>query len=172
MKRRILGLLTFAVLAGSVVTTPAIASPDTEGAEPAGIVAVEAKVSRGTMIARLQAWVKANVSYSKTAKYQGYRKDCSGYVSMAWGLSKPGATTASLAKYAHRINNSQLAAGDIMLDDNNHVTVFHKWANTAHTRYYMYEETPSYGAHYDDIPFPYYSSHPGHYLAYRFNNVA
>lgn len=48
-------------------------------------------VARSTIIARGQDWVNKNIPYDKT--YDGYRTDCSGFVSMAWGLPRPGHTT-------------------------------------------------------------------------------
>lgn len=47
--------------------------------------------SRSSILARGQVWVDKNVPYNKT--YDGYRSDCSGFVSMCWGLPKPGHTT-------------------------------------------------------------------------------
>ena len=47
----------------------------------------------------------------------GYRQDCSGYVSMAWKL--PGNEwTGSLAQYAEKITKAELQPGDILLFHN------------------------------------------------------
>ncbi|MFO0613832.1 MAG: hypothetical protein U0414_14665 [Polyangiaceae bacterium] len=40
--------------------------------------------SRGDIIERAMTWLDAGVRYDANASYQGYRKDCSGFVSMAW----------------------------------------------------------------------------------------
>src|SRR5690348_15755078 len=47
-------------------------------------------VSRSEALRRAQTWVDAKVEYSQQRYYQGYREDCVGLVSMAWGVAKPG----------------------------------------------------------------------------------
>jgi hypothetical protein len=39
---------------------------------------------RGALLDRALAWVNAGVLYDGNASYQGWRKDCSGFVSMVW----------------------------------------------------------------------------------------
>jgi hypothetical protein len=41
-------------------------------------------VARNTMIARGQSWVDKHVPYNQQGSYEGYRTDCSGFVSMCW----------------------------------------------------------------------------------------
>lgn len=41
-------------------------------------------VARSTMIARGQSWVDKHVPYNQQGSYDGYRTDCSGFVSMCW----------------------------------------------------------------------------------------
>jgi len=41
-------------------------------------------VARSTMISRGQDWVNKHVPYSQEKTYDGYRTDCSGFVSMCW----------------------------------------------------------------------------------------
>src|SRR5207253_11405424 len=48
----------------------------------------QSAMSRGDIIARAKAWVDVPVPYDEGSLYQGYREDCSGFVSMAWQLSK------------------------------------------------------------------------------------
>jgi hypothetical protein len=43
---------------------------------------------RRTAIERGFTWYDAQVSYSQTSNYQGYRTDCSGFVSMCWELGQ------------------------------------------------------------------------------------
>jgi hypothetical protein len=40
-------------------------------------------ITRAQILARAQTWVDAKVPYSQSAYRDGYRTDCSGYVSMA-----------------------------------------------------------------------------------------
>ncbi len=78
----------------------------------------------------------------------GYRQDCSGFVSMAWGL--PGNEwTGSLDQYGVRIAKEELEPGDILLFHNlanpekgSHVVIFGGWTDYTHTYYIALEETP------------------------------
>ncbi|MCZ9338754.1 C40 family peptidase, partial [Streptomyces sp. TRM76130] len=105
--------------------------------------------TRAQIIARAQKWVDAKVPYSVSAYWSdGYRQDCSGYVSMAWGLPA-NEWTGSLAKYADRVTKAELQPGDILLFHNvadpargSHVVIFGGWTDSARTRYVAYEQTP------------------------------
>ncbi|YAL83070.1 peptidase inhibitor family I36 protein [Dermacoccaceae bacterium W4C1] len=124
----------------------------------------------GTQAAsRAKSWVAAGVGYSQTSTYQGYRKDCSGYVSMAWGLSKPGLTTYTMPKVGSYIGKGSLKRGDALLAPG-HVTMFDKWANSAKTEYWAYEESPSKGAVYRKIPYPYWSGY-GNFKPFRYKGL-
>lgn len=59
----------------------------------------EVNVSSSEIIARARKWVTANVPYTiQGDEYQGYREDCSGFVTMAWGtIRKP-----SWRRFIHR----------------------------------------------------------------------
>ncbi|MGN6415203.1 peptidase inhibitor family I36 protein, partial [Flexivirga sp.] len=135
------------------------------------IGAISGTVSGATVISRAKVWVDAGVPYSQTHYYQGYREDCSGYVSMAWGLAKPGTTTAGMPNYGRYISKSALRKGDVLLNSTagsqGHVVIFEKWANTAHTSYWAYEESGSHGAVHRVNPYPYYAGYgtfkPFHY---------
>lgn len=50
-------------------------------------------MDRKDIIARGQVWVDKNVPYSQTGTHDGYRTDCSGFVSMCWQLPKDGPST-------------------------------------------------------------------------------
>jgi hypothetical protein len=125
--------------------------------------------------ARAKVWTDLHLSYSMTHTYHGYRKDCSGLVSMAWGLPKPGATTNTMPKLGHYITKSQLKRGDAVLNSNagaiGHVVLFDKWANDGHTRYWVYEESGSGGAQHHVIPYPYYSGH-GTFKPFRYRGLS
>jgi len=41
-------------------------------------------IGRSTIVARGQDWVDKHVPYNQGATHDGYRTDCSGFVSMAW----------------------------------------------------------------------------------------
>ncbi len=125
-------------------------------------------LSGATAIARAKVWVDNHITYSQTSTYQGYREDCSGYVSMAWGLTKPGYTTYTLPQVGSYITKSQLQPGDAMLNSSFHVLLFEKWADSAHTSYWAYEESSSHnGAIHRIVPYPYWSGYgtfkPFHY---------
>lgn len=94
-------------------------------------------VARSTIIARGQDWVDKNVPYNKG--YDGYRSDCSGFVSMCWGLPRPGHTTSSLPGVTRGINKNDLNAGDALLCAGTHVTLFVSWADSARNTYVMME---------------------------------
>lgn len=108
--------------------------------------------SRGEMLNRAATWLTANngaqVPYSQAKVWKdGYRQDCSGYVSMALGLPTPGTNTVGLATdrgITRPISLDELKPGDLLIDasgDNNtrHVVIFEKWNDDAHTSYTAYE---------------------------------
>ncbi|QQQ73571.1 hypothetical protein IOD16_19990 [Saccharothrix sp. 6-C] len=148
---------------GSPTTT--VTSTEVSGATVTAEVATP-PVTRSEIITRARTWTTAGVPYSQSDYYGGYRTDCSGFVSMAWKLSES-LTTRNLDQVAHRIDKDDLKAGDILLSYDNHVVIFEKWADTARTEYYEFEQTPP-RAVYRKIPYPYYS---GTYLPYRYDNV-
>ena len=85
---------------------------------------VESKI-----ITNAKTWLNPSIPYSKS-KYHtdGYRTDCSGYVSMAWELGTS-ETTSTLTNYATPITKDELKAGDVLLSGS-HVLIFDSWANT------------------------------------------
>lgn len=132
------------------------------------------KVSGATAVARAKVWTDKHLSYSMTHTYNGYRTDCSGLVSMAWGLAKPGATTNTMPRLGHYITKSSLKRGDAVLNSNagaiGHVVLFDRWANSSHTKYWVYEESGSGGAQHHVIPYPYYSGH-GTFKPFRYHGL-
>ncbi|MEU2248756.1 peptidoglycan-binding protein [Streptomyces sp. NPDC019224] len=144
-------------------------------ATPAG-APVPRATTRADIINRAKAWVAAQVPYS-TAKYwsDGYRQDCSGYVSMAWNL--PGNEwTGSLAAYGTRIARQDLQPGDILLFHNpadpakgSHVTVFGGWTDHTHTHYTAYEQTKPHTRK-QTTPLAYWTN-SGSYVAYRYKGL-
>ncbi|MFD8251092.1 peptidoglycan-binding protein [Streptomyces werraensis] len=133
-------------------------------------------ISRTDIVKRAASWVSQKVPYSVSSYWSdGYRQDCSGYVSMAWKL--PGNEwTGSLAQYAEKITKAELRAGDILLFHNasdpyngSHVVIFGGWANSARTQYVAYEQTPP---HTRKMTTPYaYWNNSARYVPYRYKGV-
>jgi NlpC/P60 family len=145
-----LGASVLVPLAGTADAVPA--------AHPA--VVQPAAYSPATTISRAKTWLTAinghQVPYSQTTTYQGYRTDCSGYVSMALKLAKPGPNTVELATstYTTKIKMSQLKRGDLVIDSTGtsttrHVVIFDKWTSSAHTKYWAYEQAGGIGTEHD-----------------------
>ncbi|WP_326587682.1 hypothetical protein [Streptomyces sp. NBC_01294] len=116
------------------------------------------RISRAEVLARAKTWLTANngrpVPYSQNTYWKdGYRQDCSGYVSMVLGLAKPGPNTVALKNngFTRRIAMSELAPGDLVIKadsssaDNRHVVIFDGWADSAHTVYKSYEQAGGVG---------------------------
>jgi hypothetical protein len=116
----------------------------------------------------LTAWSGGPVPYlSSNAPadlLNGYRRDCSGYVSMALGLPGPGLNTVDLAARSTVLTKIDLQPGDLMInpafDLQGHVVLFERWADTSMSRYWGYEQSGDGGTHYHRIPFPYYGTYP------------
>ncbi|NUU23248.1 MAG: peptidoglycan-binding protein, partial [Streptomycetaceae bacterium] len=113
--------------------------------------------------------------YSMSTYRGGYRTDCSGFVSMAWGLEE-NAWTGNLADYAVPIGKNDLRPGDILLYHNyanpvrgSHVVIFEKWADASRTSYIGYEQTQP-GTKHRSIPYAYFT-YAGSYKPYRYKNV-
>ncbi|MFB7916607.1 peptidoglycan-binding protein [Streptomyces sp. NPDC056061] len=132
--------------------------------------------TRTAIINRAKKWVSAQVPYSMTKYWSdGYRQDCSGFVSMAWNL--PGNEwTGSLARYGTRIARKDLQPGDILLFHNpadpgkgSHVTIFGGWTDHTHTHYTAYEQTKPHTRK-QTTPMAYWS-HSGSYVAYRYKGL-
>ncbi|MGW3284393.1 peptidoglycan-binding protein [Streptomyces sp. NPDC001002] len=150
--------------------------PSGHPAKPSG--AVKAPLTtRSEIIRRAKTWVAAQVPYSMNAYWSdGYRQDCSGFVSMAWTL--PGNEwTGSLDQYGDRIPKEDLQPGDILLFHNpsnpekgSHVVIFGGWTDYTHTYYIAYEQTPP-RARRQATPYAYWS-HSDQYLAYRYKGLA
>lgn len=124
---------------------------------------------------RAQAWVNAGVTYSQSAYRDGYRTDCSGFISYAWNLrdnagNPRSLTTSTLPNVSYRISTDELQTGDILLNPSSHVVLFDKWANSQRTEYWAYEMTPP-RAVYKKLPYPYWSGY-GTFQPYRYQNLS
>lgn len=135
------------------------------------------KTSRAAIINRAKKWVSAQVPYSMNKYWSdGYRQDCSGYVSMAWNL--PGNEwTGSLANYGKKIAREKLQPGDILLFHNpadptkgSHVTIFGGWTDSTHTHYTAYEQTKPHTRK-QTTPMAYWTN-SAKYVAYRYKSLS
>lgn len=125
-------------------------------------------INRSTVMSRAQQWVDQGTPYSQRAYKDGYRTDCSGYVSMAWstGISY---TTSTLRNIAYPISKEALKPGDMLLNPGSHATLFGGWADASHSKYWAYEETPPKTVKHI-IPYPYWPGY-GTYTPYRYGGI-
>jgi hypothetical protein len=84
-------------------------------------------ITRDEVIARASNWVNLRLGYSRRAYFGGYRRDCSGMVSMAWGLGRS-LTSRTISSRAVRIPIGSLQPGDAIRTPG-HVAIFAGWAN-------------------------------------------
>ncbi|MEV4425255.1 peptidoglycan-binding protein [Streptomyces sp. NPDC053792] len=134
------------------------------------------QTTRAEIINRAKKWVSAQVPYSMEKYWSdGYRQDCSGYISMAWNL-RSNEWTGSLDRFAARIDRTELQPGDILLFHNpanptrgSHVTIFGGWTDYTHTSYIAYEQTKP-RARKQATPMAYWEN-SDRYVAYRYKGV-
>lgn len=95
--------------------------------------------------------------------FNGYRRDCSGYASMALGLPGPGLDTAALAARSIKIPKAQLRAGDLLVNTasgpSGHVVIFDHWVDATMTSYVGYEQSGDGGTHHRVIPYAYFAGY-------------
>jgi len=109
-----------------------------------------AAISRALIMQRAEQWVSRSIPYSQTgwadldgdivkSSSLGWRRDCSGFASMCWGLYKPGAYTWIWGSYGEPIDKAALQPGDALVSPRNHAVIFGGWADPEHATYYCYE---------------------------------
>jgi cell wall-associated NlpC family hydrolase len=110
-------------------------------------------ISRSTIVARAQVWLHPPVPYSQNHFKDGYRTDCSGYVSMSWE-THGNYWTGNLHTIATAIAYQDLQPGDMLLHHNtanpvngSHVVLFERWVKEANGDFWIYEQTPSATKH-------------------------
>ncbi|MFJ8883701.1 peptidoglycan-binding protein [Streptomyces sp. NPDC102402] len=143
---------------------------------PAAPGTAQRTTTRTEIINRAKKWVTAKVPYDMAAYWSdGYRQDCSGFVSMAWDLGS-NEWTGSLATFGTKIARADLEPGDILLFHNladpavgSHVTVFGGWSDHTHSQYLAYEQTRP-NARKATTPMAYWSN-SSKYVAYRYKGV-
>lgn len=96
-------------------------------------------LTRPEVIKRAKHWIKKRIPYSQSGTHQGYRRDCSGFVSMAWKL-KRSYTSSSIRSKARRISWRSLKPGDAVRRTG-HVEIFGGWKSKKHRRYWALEES-------------------------------
>ena len=139
-----LGLVT------GLATTVAIPTPAHAASSIGGTI------TRSEVIARATNWYNrrfdSDMTYSMSSyTWDGphtrmYRRDCSGFVDMAWHLgSDPNTQGLDDATYTYPISRSELKPGDLLDDtiDNDpgypfHAILFGGWENAAKTRFWYY----------------------------------
>ena len=155
-----------------------VTAPGPPRSQPATVGSTEVAIRAVTVdqaFARARAWRTAvngkPVPYSMVLCYPdftavpcvapAYRTDCSGYVSMILGLETSLVTGDMVADwFAEPLTKEQLRPGDLLVDPAvgaaGHVVLFEKWADTAHTIYWGYEQRGGYGTDHRRIPYPYF----------------
>ena len=144
-----------------------------------------APIRRSEIIERAESWLRPSVAYSTTKFHHNefgiYRTDCSGYVSMAWGLPglplnvRGGLDTLGLATASDPVERDDLRAGDVLLRTEGsrlirHVAVFHEWADDDRTAYWGFEQSGGTGTVHRRITYPYGGQE--HFLPRRYRNLA
>jgi len=131
-------------------------------------------VTRAEIIARAKTWANARVPYSQHAFRDGYRTDCSGYVSMAWQTNR-NYWTGDLHTIGVPIAHHELRPGDMLLFHNpadphtgSHVVIFDRWTGGVGGDFLIYEQTPPATTHRAWSATGY---RLGNYQPFRYRNV-
>ena len=99
---------------------------------------------RRDAVARGFSWVARGITYSKTSTFEGYRTDCSGFVSMAWQLGvNPSTRMQAPLKFDWSFaldSYADLLPGDALNKDG-HIGLFAGWANAEQTAMYILQES-------------------------------
>jgi hypothetical protein len=153
-------------MCGNPCQAASTATPNPGGGTAIGCPRGQAALARAATW--LTAWNGAPVPYSMNTDpstwFGGYRRDCSGYASMALGLPGPGLNTAGLAARSTPIPKAALQPGDLLINPapggTGHVVIFDRWADSTMINYLGYEQSGDGGTHHRAIPYPYYGRYP------------
>jgi len=127
-------------------------------------------------------WPLYGVEYSQGLLRNGWRTDCSGYVSMCLdltGVGWGGANTETFVTggYIHEIPRDELRPGDMVGHcgpgtggDAGHIVLFDRWPDSDHATYWAYEMTGDRGPKHRIIQYP-YDGIGGGYKAYRYRAI-
>jgi hypothetical protein len=90
--------------------------------------------ARRVAIQRGFGWLDQKVPYSQSAQHEGYRTDCSGFVSMCWDIGESSNTSAMVGgAFNSKLGSyDELVPADALLR-NGHVMLFVGWNDAAHT---------------------------------------
>jgi hypothetical protein len=137
-------------------------------------------ITRAEVLGRAACWV--GVPYSQTAfhvdGYGTYRTDCSGFVSMAFGLPDVphgGLNTVDLVAVSTPIGKDELLPADVLIDpvgdrSTRHVVLFEGWANPQRTHYLGHEQCSGLGTVRRTLVYP-YDTRPRGFRPYRLDHV-
>lgn len=148
------------------------------------------KISRSEVLRRAATmWPKNSVMYSQSVIHpNGYRQDCSGFVSMCWGIPPNenggwgGQNTVTLVTrgYMYEIPLNDLKPGDAVGicgpntgGDGGHIVLFDRWYNQDPNNddYYLWEQAGGQrGPVYRKTTYP-YGGPIGPWRAYRFKDI-
>lgn len=154
-------------------------------------------VTREAVLTRGERWVSVNTPYSQSAYANeagtvvgssslGWRTDCSGFVSMCFGVTNADGSprsldTATLPGVMTKITKAELKPGDIILRPKNavvngqtvpygHAVVFVRWVDAAKTKYVGYHESSSQkGTVANEIAYPFWGEVG--FAPYRYNKI-
>lgn len=102
-------------------------------------------IHRSVTLSRARAWYWDEVPYSQSKYHEGYRTDCSGFVSMAWGLENSegdplSLSTGTLYQVSSKIKLSNIMPGDAMCWPYHHTFIFVAWTDMTKTSFVTLEE--------------------------------
>ncbi|WP_196778088.1 C40 family peptidase, partial [Lentzea aerocolonigenes] len=173
LSRRGLARLVLAAAFTVVASAGAVALPVAAQASD-----LDGPITRSEVIQRAQYWVDHQPGpYDQGGWSPGpgdghmYRRDCSGYVSMALHL-KDVPATASFANWGNAISRTDLKAGDFMLYPGTHMFLFDRWDDAnGNFWYYSFGSTPVRHLR-TNINNASLDGHPnGSYRAYRYKKI-
>jgi Divergent InlB B-repeat domain len=143
---------------GSYTVCASIPSLPTNPAECAilDVIPTTPVFDGSAFVQKARQWVNAGLPYAQYVinGSSGYRADCSGLISFAWGLSTPGAVTWTLKDYANYVTFDEVQPGDAVNNEGGpggHVMLFAGWVDGAwngngNRQARFVEENGAYGA--------------------------
>jgi hypothetical protein len=104
------------------------------------VVKIPTPSTRNWILWRAQTWVTDHVAYNQKSTHDGYRQDCSGYVSFVWQLKKPGASPSGISSYSYKIPFDSLKPGDALNNPSSHTMLFMQWVDQSKGTFIAFEE--------------------------------
>lgn len=143
-------------------------------------VTVPTPTTRQWIYWRARTWIIDAVPYNQSSRHDGYRQDCSGYVSYTWQLTQPGTSPSGLLAYAYKIPFDSLQTGDVLDNPSAHAIFFVSWIDKNAGTFVAYqEEYPGSGARQRNMALNKTTgkimqgtyTYPGTYIAIRKNGL-